>query len=329
MSIISVTERQLFKRCRRKWELSSFSRQSLVPIINAPALELGTIIHATLAKWTEDPQLDPNEIYDTYASQSKEHIILSYQSRIGCLPSLDELAPTLAAIGLGRSMIANYQTYWHTPLPPGYTLIQNEQTLTQPIAGTEHCVSGCSTCPFCMDHPNNLALCFCDKELHSLEATFDGVMADELGQLFIIERKTFARHPSEDELDENDQFLAYMWAFNQGGLGKVRGVSYDGLWKRDHPPANKKLSDLFLRKILQRNEQELEEFGQLLALEAMEMCDPNVHIYKNVPALGGCWDCGFRALCKSMSRSPDYHTQAILNTYVKSDHKRWRNQEVE
>ena len=329
MSTISVTERGLFKRCRRRWDLTSFNRQSLSPIINAAALDLGTLIHATLEKWTEDPTLGPLSVYNELAEQLKTKIILDYNERIGCLPSTDELSSTFNAIAMGRVMIENYHKQWRTPLPAGYTLIQNEQTLTVPIPNTEHCKLGnaCRSIPNCIC--GIYKSCSCTEqdciEPHYLEATFDGIMADEHGQLFIIERKTFNRRPSEDDLDENDQFLAYMWALRTAmPTAFVRGISYDGLWKRDHIPAGKSLKDMFLRKILMRSTQELDEFEQSLSLEAMDMTDPNVRIYKNVPAIGGCWDCNMRPLCKSMSRNPQYHTDMILKNYAVSNHKRWK-----
>ena len=351
MATISVTERGLFKRCRRRWDLSSFNRQSLSPIINAAALDLGTLIHSTLEKWTEDPALDPLEVYNFIAEELKTKIILDYNERIGCLPSTDELSGTFNAIAMGRVMIANYKAHWRTPLPAGYTLIQNEQTLTIPIPNTEHCkFNGDNECDMCACNecsdsweqyykctdvidftPSSFAYrCPCCVEPHYLEATFDGIMADELGQLFIIERKTYNRKPSEDDLDENDQFLAYMWALQTAMPdASIRGVSYDGLWKRDHIPSGKQLSDMFLRKILMRNRQELDEFGSFLDLEVMDMTDPNVRIYKNVPAVGGCWDCNFRPLCKSMSRNPQHHTDMILKQYAVSNHKRWKALEDE
>lgn len=306
MTIVSVTERQLFKRCRRRWNYSSFSRESLSPVVNAPALDLGTLIHATLADWTQDPTLNPNEIYTHHSTTLLRDMIEAYTIRIGCKPSQDELQKTLEAISLGCSMIENYQEYWRTPLPPGFTLVENEQTLTVPIPFTQH----------------------------SLEATFDGIMADEHGQLFIIERKTFARHPSVDELDHNDQFLAYMWALQQGLASiesstrpEVVGVAYDGLWKREKPPAGKKSADLFLRRILLRNTAELQEFGELLALEVSDMSDPNIAIYKNVPVLGGCWDCNFKPLCDAQSRNIDY--THVSKMYSKVDRKQWRHELVE
>ena len=329
MSIISVTERQLFKRCRRRWDYSSFSRQSLSPVVNAPALDLGTLIHSTLAEWTADPSLSPLEIYEQHMTTLLKYTIDSYTQRIGCKPSQTELAPLLEAFNLGFSMIKNYHEYWHTPLPPGYTLIQNEQTVTTNIPGT--CIYANEAADVCLC---DLCECYspddciddyvCQCCCHQLEATFDGVMADEHGQLFIIERKTYSRRPSIEELDRKDQFIAYMWALQRTFPNQfVVGVSYDGLWKRDKPPAGKQLSDLFLRRNLLRNQHELQEFEQELSLEALDMCDPNVRIYKHEPVLGGCWDCNFRPLCDAQSRNVNYND--VRKMYQVINRKEWRS----
>lgn len=342
--IISVTERQTYKRCPRKWDYSSFNRQGLQSVINAAALELGTLIHATIAQWTSDPTQDPIQIYAALASKQLEQLITRYQQAVGCNPSNDELLPILDAMALGQHMIENYKQQWRTPLPPGYDLVENEQTVLVNIPGTKHC--GCVVhciheCTHCivddLQWHNKPQLCECHTVIsckciqhHILEATFDGVMADAHGSLFIIERKTYSRTPSIDELDENDQFLAYIWALQTSmQSNNIHGVAYDGLWKRAKPTqAKPKLSDLFLRRTLMRNQHEVEEFGKLLALEAMQMARPDVPIYKNVPPLGGCWDdSSFRPLCKAQSRDENY--AAIAKLYVHRDRADWHTQRGE
>jgi hypothetical protein len=339
---VSVTERQTYKRCRRKWEYSSYNRQSLSPIINAPALDLGTVIHAVLAQWTDEPTLDPIALYETTALTHLQSVVTSYTERIGCAPSQAELMPTLEAISLGQHMIQNYQTKWRSPLPAGYTLIQNELSLVQPVPGTEHCEclhSIATTGPRSCDcigcilyegakdvcgknaSAGNYVQCKC-LVCHELECTFDGVMADANGDLYIIERKTFSRTPNVDELNQNDQFLAYQWALSQVYPGKVVGVAYDGLLKKPAPSGvHKSLDDLFLRRLLLRPQAELDEFGHLLSLELLEMAQPNLPIYKTVPFMG-CqkWECSYMQVCQAQSRGEP--TDDLLKMFVKTDRKR-------
>lgn len=339
---ISVTERQLFKRCRRKWDFSSYNRQALTPVVNAPALNLGTLVHSVLADWTADPELDPTATYSTQAQAMMSSIIEQYKERIGCAPSEAELQPNMDAMMLGLGMISNYKDKWHTPLPPGFTLIENELTLVQDVPGAEHyeCTQRgrdlVCTCTHCCNNATNEptrynpepwdpTYCGCnwciEQVCHQIECTFDGVMADEQGDLYIIERKTFGRTPTLEELNNNDQFLAYQWALTQQ-VGNVVGVAYDGLLKKLKPPAGKTKDDLFLRRILLRNKHELAEFGTLLALELNEMCNPNVPVYKSVPPVQGCqrWECSFMDVCHAMSRGEP--TDSMLKMFVRSDRKK-------
>jgi hypothetical protein len=331
---VSVTERQTYKRCRRKWEYSSYNRQSLSPIINTPALDLGTVIHAVLAQWTDDPSLDPISLYESVSLTHLQSVVTSYTERIGCAPSQAELMPTLEAISLGQHMIANYQTKWRSPLPAGYTLIQNELSLVQPVPGTEHCTCSnqqCTNMCYRCYSLDVLYKCECaeyyDKTdciclaLHELECTFDGVMADANGDLYIIERKTFSRTPNVDELNQNDQFLAYQWALSQVYPGKVVGVAYDGLLKKPAPSGvHKSLDDLFLRRLLLRPQAELDEFGLLLSMELLEMAS-NPPIYKTVPFMG-CqkWECSYMQVCQAQSRGEP--TDDLLKMFTRSDRKK-------
>jgi len=337
---ISVTERQTYKRCRRKWHYSSYNRLSLSPIVNAPALDLGTLIHATLAQWTDEPTLDPVALYTELSLSYFQNIISMYTASVGCKPSEEELMPTAEAISLGSKMIANYQIKWRTPLPPGFTLVQNELSLVQPVPGTEHCgcletnlraepdsgTWGCHSltmdCAYCGAICECPPYCHvCTTTYHELECTFDGIMADANGDLYIIERKTFSRTPNIEELQNNDQFLAYQWALSQVKPNVV-GVAYDGLLKKPSPRGvHKSLDDLFLRRLLLRPEAELAEFGSLLALEINEMADPTVPIYKTVPPVMGCqkWECSFINVCQAQSKG--YPTDDLLKMFTRSDRK--------
>src|ERR1051325_3633350 len=91
---ISVTERQLYKRCRRKWDYTSYNRQSLAPVVNAPALDLGTLVHQVLADWTSNPELDPVAHYSTTCQEYFKALVDVYTQRVGCAPNEAELGPT-------------------------------------------------------------------------------------------------------------------------------------------------------------------------------------------------------------------------------------------
>lgn len=326
---VSVTERQTYKRCRRKWDYTSYNRQSLSPVVNAPALDLGTLMHAALAEWTADPKLDPIPLYQELAQKYFQKLVDLYTERVGCAPSLIEMDPTIQAVSLGLAMIGNYKTHWGSPLPPGFTLIANEQSLVQPVPGTEQC--GCDKRGFekvecCETADPALWANKCATQgclvFHELECTFDGVMADERGDFYIIERKTFSRTPSLNELDNNDQFLAYQWAATQAGFGRIVGIAYDGLLKKKAPSGvHNTLDQLFLRRTLLRGQAELAEFGEMLAWELNEMASPDLKITKTVPPVQGCqrWECAFVELCHATSKG--YPTQDLLKMFTRVDRK--------
>lgn len=319
---ISVTERQLFKRCRRKWDLSSYNRQSLTPIVNSPALDLGTLVHLVLAQWSQDPSQDPSTLYAKGAADTMLRIVTQYRQNIGCDPSPLELKPTTDAILLGADMIRNYHLRWHTPIPAGFTLIENELTLIQDIPNAHYCANIdeclCDECDH-TGHPCTGYGCSFGAS-HQLEATFDGVMADANGMLYIIERKTFSRTPNLDELQKNDQFLAYIWALSKQ-MPNVVGIAYDGLLKKT-PTNTIKLEDLFLRRNLLRSTTELMEFETFLAQEANEMANPNLSLYKTVPPVTGCmrWECSFMDVCAAISTGQP--TDNLLRMFTKSTHKK-------
>lgn len=335
---ISTTERQTLKRCRRKWDLQSYNRQSLTPIVNSAALDFGTIWHATLAQWTSAPQDDPLLLYSDIVAAHLTKIKENYIARIGCMPSKEELMPVLEAISIGESMLTRYQQKWGSPLPPGFTLIENELTLIQDIPNTQHCE--CKTCittsfNFCSHKQGPDYDCrACGKQVcHQLECTFDGVMADANGDLFIIERKTFSRTPNLEELNANDQFLAYMWALSKRLPNKVSGLAYDGALKNIKKPVD----EAFLRRILLRSQQELESFEQSLQYEVMDAAIlaalpyNHPHLYPTVPPVMGCmrWECSHIDVCHAMNKQNHTQVAELLKMFVKSTYKKHLDDNVE
>ena len=154
--------------------------------------------------------------------------------------------------------------------------------------------------------------------MHELAGTFDGLMRDQKGRMWILEHKTYKSRPNYEAMETNDQFLAYIWILTQLGVGTVAGVAYDGMWKRAEPPKGKTFEDLFLRMSITRPQYEIESFGRLLALEINEM-GSNPAIYLN-RRWEGCFDCDFNKICYATQRGEDvdYLTQRF---YTKRDAK--------
>lgn len=310
--MFSVTEVQSFKRCRRAWDYGSFNRQGITPIIQPkPYLDLGTLVHKTLAYWTQKPLNDDGtsvalrHVFLTLAAQHQKQVVERHTKATGAPPTSEELDPLLDAIALGASMMANYQEYYGEPLPSHLRFCTPEQEILIPIPGTEHPCQDCNSSPGFRKYP--CSTCGTSGvQQHHLKARLDALAQDTRDNIYVVERKTYDKRPDLHLLEVSDQFIGYMWAAQSLQLGNVVGIAYDGLWKRAQPPQRPKkltLADLFVRTIITPTQDEIDEYGAELAATVMDMAN-NPYIYKN-RVWQGCWDCSFEQLCRSQSQNDD------------------------
>jgi PD-(D/E)XK nuclease superfamily len=184
-----------------------------------------------------------------------------------------------------EAMAMNYEAYWQSqdayPLPQGFDLIQAEQTCVVPVVGTPH----------------------------NLEATLDGLMRHkQTGMVYVLERKTFERHPALEMLDMEFQFTAYMWVVSQLGF-MPGGVAYDGAWKRKSPPKGRTIDDLFLRRPITHSQAWLDDFQESLVQIVQDMaeaCYNPAKRYANKNTFtSGCAFCSVKPICDAMSNGED------------------------
>lgn len=319
--IISVTERGMFKRCRRQWYFGSFNRMGIEPVVNKPALVLGSLIHQTMAAWTEQPEMDPEPFFWGKADETVQRIKDNYKSKVGAPISEVELQDTYDALHLGHVMTQRYRLRYGSAIPEGYRMVQVEQTCLVSIPDTEHwecanshTMEGSKNRNLHMqDNDGSFPCPSCDELMryvpHYLEGTLDGLLEDAHGALWVLERKTYANRPNEGKLKMEDQFLAYDWMLTQLFPDRrIGGILYDGMWKRDD---GKKLDECFQRYYIIRDPHELQEFGEHLTLEALDMAS-SPRIYTN-RRWEGCTDCIFEKLCTAISRDED--AAYVLETY--------------
>ena len=339
--IFSVSERAVFKRCRRMWDLTTDTRENLEPIKMAPALQLGAMVQAALSVWTEHPETNPADAFAVLSNEALEFESKSYEQRIGAPISEEELDPLYETIHLGLSMVNNYYEHYKVPLPPPYKAVQTEQRMFVAIPNTEHWE--CNECHWAYDNdseytwpkPNDASLTYkcprCEAiavtwQSHFLRGTLDTFVQNEAGKLFVLERKTYGNRPEPAKLQHDDQMLAYVWILTQlFGQHNVGGILYDGLWKRAEPPKTKNkrtgqlltLADLFYREVFIRPPEELQEFEQLLAIEARDMCYAAQHnlIYINRYWMGCHIDCKVERICSAMSRGED--VEYVVNQFYR------------
>ena len=305
--IFGVTERGTYKRCRRQWYLTSLNHRSLTPIIPRQALQIGTVYHQAQADWITDPSTPLCEHFIKHANNEIERIKQNYLTNVGAPPSDEELEDSFSAMRMGHEMCINYEKHWKTPLPPDFTLVAPEQVIITPIPHSQHSL---------VQHEHDCIPCktrhACDGQNY-LEGTLDSLIRDDKGYLYILERKTYENRPKLQDLQHNDQFLAYMWITQQLRVGEVAGIAYDGAWKRETPPRGKTLPDLFFREILRRPQVEVYEFERNLIRETNEMSTlPPEFINRRWE---GCWDCSVEPLCTAISRDED--TDFVLTQYTR------------
>jgi hypothetical protein len=334
--IFSVVERATFKRCERRWGLSSENMGNLEPARGAVALTLGSATHETLAAWTEyhhptgDPSVqasnDPGQFFLGRAVVYTEDTKQSYRQRIGAAISEDELAPLYDAFDLGKQMIDNYVDYYKKPLPDGFRSIRTEQRTLVSIPGTEHygCPTGHFDLPPGKDADWQASCTLCGMGItwvnHFLRGTIDNLLEDQRGKLWGLERKTYAIRPTAEKLQHDDQMLAYDWILRQlFGWDRVGGIVYDGLWKRPLSKRHPDLAELFFRATIIRPPDEVEEFGRLLVIEALQMAAAYARGLAQLTInrrWEGCYDCGMAQLCSAMSRGED--VDYVRSTFYRS-----------
>lgn len=309
---ISVTDLGTYERCRRQWDLSSNIRRNLTGVGAGPAaLELGSLIHRAQGGWLLEPTRKLVEIFNEQAADRVAEIEIKYQEVVGATISDEELAPVLDNIELGRAMCVNYEIQYKTPVPRFMKFAAAEQEIVVDIPGTEHPCEDCNgnggkklyakICESC----NNTGVLY-----HQLTMTLDGLLQDDKDRLYVLERKTISPRfvPTYETLSMNAQFGRYAWGvrqvaqhFNAGG--QVAGIVYDGMIKRATPARGKTLDDLFIRKMIPKMPEELDEIGRRLAEEVNEIA-AGPPLYPTVP-WQGCFDCSFTDVCLIMMQGND------------------------
>lgn len=276
--IFSVTERVEWLRCRRSWNYGSFNRRGLSPIFPPVALNTGTIWHKAHEQWSLNPKIGFKEWIGIQAAGLLQTMKENYKERVGVYPSQEELHPYAEDITLLMYLAEKYQIYWKTAKPNGFDHVGSEYTVIVSVPNSEH----------------------------KYEGTFDRLFRDRKGMLWITDYKTFDRHPNFSDLLKTEQFLDYLWILHQAikegqfDAKGVGGMMYDGVWKRDTKP----MDELFLRKTLQRRQEEIEGHWQCLSICLNEMGSDS-YVVDHHPVYNRyytCTNCKFEYLCATHMR---------------------------
>jgi hypothetical protein len=226
------------------------------------------MVHSALAQWLVEPDASLLKLYTDIATE-----------RIEALPNDTDLVSFMDLIQKGASLMIGYQKQYKTPLPNNYCLLQPEQEVHIAFYNAGD-----------------------DDDSNFLKMKLDALVQDDHDTIYVLEHKTYSRQPTQEALDMNDQFLAYIWGATKLGLGKVGGLLYDGIGKTKVPT--------YYRTLLYRSDYELSEFESTLTSEADDI--ERATSYFPNRRWEGCYDCNFVKLCVAQSRGED-------TDYIKSE----------
>jgi hypothetical protein len=339
MATFSITDRATYKQCRQKWDFSSNSRSNLTMVGSGPEpLELGSLIHRALADWIIDYTSEEHTIqlaskqenylaglFLKHAAARQQEVTQAFEERTRRKINPVDLESLHNVVQLGTAMMRNYQEHHKSPFPPHMSFAMPEQEILIPVPGTEHQCENCFGTGLVPDHkvsngPTYVTKCInCNgkgKAYHHVSATLDGLLQDKNDRLYVLEHKTYGNRPNPLDLSMNDQFIGYAWVVRQLNIGRVAGIAYDGMWKRDKPPKYMQkekragtMNDLFIRTTIQKTSAALDAWGRNLTLEINEMAN-NPVIYPHVP-WQGCGGCQFIKPCLAKMNGEDF--DGIIN----------------
>lgn len=184
---IHTSDRALYRGCRRRWLWGSHLNRGLEPLTKAPPLWFGEAVHYALKDF-HGPRIQPT-IVDSF----REFVDLSYQTAPDRLPN-----ETPELISLGRQMLEFYEYDWLERRDPLDTYILDGVPQVEIAFEIKLPVD-----------PNFLDRIGAEKVVY--RGTFDRIVMDDYGLLWIVEYKT-AKALDTSHLATDAQVSAYCWA---------------------------------------------------------------------------------------------------------------------
>lgn len=338
VAVIRTSDRQLFKRCRRKWSLQSGLRMNLDTLDRPSYFWLGSGGHFALEDYHGyNVYGHPVEAFRAYVRAQKLWAAKSKQR----LPSdLDEL------VSLGEGILDNYLLW----------LRNREPLQTLWVDGEPQVEIRCTVDLTPYINADLLELAEVDKVVY--QGTLDRVVVVD-GELWVQDWKFYKTLNNSPYLDFDQQMSSYVWLANtiypQGVVGailhqfrkalpnapKILGsgkLSVAGNQGTTHTlyrdaiqeiygevnkaprPVMDCLNDLasrenadrddFIRRDRTRRTPEQQQAeGTRILMEIEDMLNPDLPLYTN-HTRDCSWDCGFQEICLMIDRND--HWQAAL-----------------
>jgi hypothetical protein len=207
--LVSVNELNSYQRCRRAWDITSPSRQSLHHVgMPAPALHIGSAVHFAMASLALGG--DPIAAALIFFQDATDQLRAQYKATVGVDLSTQEWKmlddQRDQVLGMVRAYVARYGK--RNPTKP-YRIVAPEVTFQIPLVP--------------------------DYDIY-LVGTIDRVHIDEFGNPIPGEVKTYKQKPHKDDWRFNHQIYGYAAALQVLTGKRVPMALYDGLRKKEPEP---------------------------------------------------------------------------------------------
>ncbi len=207
MTNISISEINSYLRCRRAWDLTSSSRQSLRHKITPKIFfVIGSAVHEAIDAQASGG--DPLAAFEAYVTKEREERIAFYYETTKHQPSESEMKEFEDSVDLSRGMVNQYFNFygWENPL----------ESMGLKYVATE--------VPFSIPLENGM----------NFVGTFDGIVTDIATEsiYYLIENKTAAKKPNVEGVQFSNQFVGYNWAFREITGQPLAGTIYNLMVKR-------------------------------------------------------------------------------------------------
>jgi hypothetical protein len=345
------TDRQLYRRCRRKWNWGSSIRENLTSIGPAnSALWFGTGIHFAL------------EDYHGTQKYGGTQPIIAFNQFVECFKEEDRPDNWPELQYLAAEILTYYVDTWHDIYFKQYRTATLRDMGKTSIDGFDR-FGG-------LDEPlveAHFVIPLSEEYVYA--GTFDRIVIDQYDRFWVVDVKT-ARSIDTVKLENDPQASAYAWA-----ASKFFGIEFEGvIWlqiSKDVPDGPKQLvsgefsqnkqakttyrlyhkalmdtfgeiperyidhlnylvakeienGDKFIHyDLLRRNQSWIDAEQYKIMAELQEMSNPNLQIYPN-PTKDCMWDCPFRSACLAYDDGSDFQYILDHEFMVATDRHAWR-----
>jgi hypothetical protein len=333
--VIRTSDRATFKRCRRQWDWSSYQRQNLRPIVTPKPLHFGIAWHEAMAVYY-DPDFWHLPVEDKIESAIARFLKVTAEQKQYFLDVKADLPYDLeedfnGRVELGVGMLKNYAKW--SPLRDKFRPVRVEQEFEVPIMFEgKQLLCPCHGWPvfyrgrldgivqdefnfyWILEHKTASQLNSTDHldldeqcgsyawAMKSLGITVKGVIYNEAvknvpspPQELLRPRQGRNFSVNKNQSTTYEMYLDTLLKNNEDVSLYTDMLEY----LRVEGP------QFFRRTQVHRNTHELQSLGEQIALEALDMLDPNLRIYPN-PSRFTCSWCRFREPCVMKNEGSDY-----------------------